>query len=377
MIDPSVTFFPVGNGDTTLIRLRGGQSILIDCNFRSDETVYDVPGYLRRILQPSRKATPYLDVFALTHPDQDHARGFGAVFFHGDPAKYTDDDRQAGRIRIDELWFTPRLLNEGPNDLCDDVNVVRREVRRRIKVYQDRGPTGVEPGNRLRLVGYSASDQLKGLERVRTVAGQVIDRINETPCDDFRFFVYAPVKADSDDEDSDRNATCMVLQGRFDVARVQNADRVFLGGDTACEGWKRIVGMNDADNMTWDLFLAPHHCSWGFFSDQPAKSKAEPWRTSIYLLAQKRGAGYIIASCKGIEDDDIDPPNYRAAQIYKTTVGRGHFLCTAGDPPEKNPQPIHFIMTANGPQLSDLPGGATASVASALWGATTQPRTYG
>ncbi|WP_223821117.1 hypothetical protein [Burkholderia contaminans] len=34
MATPEITFFPVGNGDMTLIKLSNGQTILIDINIR-------------------------------------------------------------------------------------------------------------------------------------------------------------------------------------------------------------------------------------------------------------------------------------------------------------------------------------------------------
>jgi hypothetical protein len=34
MSEPTVTHYPVGNGDATLIRLDDGMTILIDCNIR-------------------------------------------------------------------------------------------------------------------------------------------------------------------------------------------------------------------------------------------------------------------------------------------------------------------------------------------------------
>lgn len=47
MNDNSVTFYPVRNGDTTLIELTDGATILIDCRcLGEDNRVYDVHGDL-------------------------------------------------------------------------------------------------------------------------------------------------------------------------------------------------------------------------------------------------------------------------------------------------------------------------------------------
>jgi len=56
MSDPSITYFPVGNGDTTLVRLSDETSIIIDCNItkdsedEDDEKRYDVHSHLLKML---------------------------------------------------------------------------------------------------------------------------------------------------------------------------------------------------------------------------------------------------------------------------------------------------------------------------------------
>jgi beta-lactamase superfamily II metal-dependent hydrolase len=67
MAEASITYFPVGNGDTSLIRLKDGTSILIDvCMASDDEDKYDVHGHLIGELR-SEKGVPHLDAFILTH----------------------------------------------------------------------------------------------------------------------------------------------------------------------------------------------------------------------------------------------------------------------------------------------------------------------
>lgn len=89
LADPSVTFFPVGNGDTTLIRLSDEASILLDSNITEEseddeETRYDVHAHLLDTLKKV-DGICHLDAFILTHPDQDHCRGIDRSFYIGDP----------------------------------------------------------------------------------------------------------------------------------------------------------------------------------------------------------------------------------------------------------------------------------------------------
>jgi beta-lactamase superfamily II metal-dependent hydrolase len=104
MIDFSITYFPVGNGDTTLIQLSDETSILIDCNITQDsedeskDEVYSVHDHILKKVLKDENDVQYLDVFILTHPDEDHCRGFGNIFYTGDPADYQKKDHKEGKI---------------------------------------------------------------------------------------------------------------------------------------------------------------------------------------------------------------------------------------------------------------------------------------
>src|ERR1700761_4132125 len=103
----SITFFPVDNGDMTLICLgeKSGKTILIDCNIRAaaddpDDKTRDVAKDLRERLKRDSNGRPYVDVFLSTHPDQDHCRGIRNHFHLGDPADYADDKKPDNEKRI-------------------------------------------------------------------------------------------------------------------------------------------------------------------------------------------------------------------------------------------------------------------------------------
>lgn len=379
MTDHSITLYPVTNGDTILIQLNDGASILIDCNFLSEESrVFDVHGDLLSRLRRDVEERPELDAFILTHPDQDHCRAFTNVFHAGPPSEYSETDKKAGKIIIAEMWFAPRIFQEYDKDLCEDAQDVRDEAQRRIDLYRSESDDRELSGNRIRVIGASDNEALEGLGEILTIPGSTVNLINGKIYEDFRFFVYAPIKADSDDEGTDRNDTSIVLQARFDIDGEDDAARVFLGSDVACSRWERIIDRNDDDNLAWDLFLAPHHCSWGFFSEQAYdKDNPAPSEKVKSLLELKRGNGIVIVSAKPIKDDDNNPPHFGAAQIYKDVVGRENFLCTGDHPNEDNPEPIYFNMTANGPQKGDAPGIKKAAAVSSVRHVVTTPRTYG
>lgn len=62
MATPEITFFPVGNGDMTLIKLSSGRTILIDINIRQPgDGVRDVLKDLREKLAVDEEGRPYVD----------------------------------------------------------------------------------------------------------------------------------------------------------------------------------------------------------------------------------------------------------------------------------------------------------------------------
>lgn len=377
MNDQSITHFPVGNGDMSLITLADSTTLLVDCNIREpndEEDILDVHGLLLDTLKRDSKKAPHVNVFILTHPDQDHCRGFKDHFYQGNPAKYTDTDRRAGKVIVDELWFAPRVFNEYNKGLPDDAKAIRTEAERRIELYTSGDPKCKEPGNRLRLIGASDNEELDGLDDIRTIPGQTLNLINGKVYDDFRILILAPIKYDSDGDDTERNDTSIVVQMRFDVDEVEDAVRILLGGDTSCEYWERILDKNDDKALEWDLLLAPHHCSWYFFSTESPTADAKPSKKVMRLLKCRRKGAFVVSSSKPIKDDGDDPPSFKAKQIYVAAVGEDHFLCT-GDTPD---EPITFIMTGKGPQKSGTASGdGKASLSAMIGRAVSTPRTYG
>src|SRR6185295_16757615 len=112
MADAAMTFFPVGNGDTVLIKLTDDTTIILDCNIRNDahdeenDECYDVHSHLLEELKRDESDRPFVDTFILTHADQDHCRGFQTSFHTGDPDKYVVQDDEPAKILISEIWFS-------------------------------------------------------------------------------------------------------------------------------------------------------------------------------------------------------------------------------------------------------------------------------
>src|SRR5258708_3922305 len=142
MNDASITFFPVGNGDTALIKLSDKSTLIVDCNIRCDandeevEECYDVHSHLLAELQRDDKKRPVTDAFILTHADQDHCRGFETSFHTGDPSSYAKEEDAPEKIIIAELWFSRRLFSNYEEPLCDEAKAFKKEVERRIELHK-------------------------------------------------------------------------------------------------------------------------------------------------------------------------------------------------------------------------------------------------
>ena len=378
----TVTFYPVDNGDTTLIALGDDTTVLIDCNVREASEdpdapeCYDVKGDLLRRLRRDEQGRPHLDAFVLTHPDQDHCCGFGRLCWSGDPSGYDPDSADEEQVIVDELWFAPRIFVPCENDLCDDARVFRAEARRRIKLYKAGAEERDHAGNRLRVTVYSDTPALEGLGDILTAPGGVVNLVNGDPKQDFRFRVLAPVRDDTDNEWANRNDTSVVLLAAFDVGPVTDAGIVFLGGDAGCAIWERIWQVSGRDLPRWDLFLAPHHCSWSFFSEEPLGDEPEPSPDILKLLDHRNQNGIVVASCKPIRDDDDNPPHTAAAERYRGIVGADGFWCTATFPKEEAPQPLVFEMRGSGAVGPEDPDGSSKA-ASQVARVVSVPQRYG
>jgi hypothetical protein len=269
-MDPRITYFPVGNGDCSLITLSDNTQIIIDCNTteeasdESDPSRYDVHQHLLDFGKKLNGKIPHVDVFILTHADQDHCRGFNTMFYTGDPAKYTVKHTKEDLILIDELWFTHRIFATHEGEPSKWAKAFRKEAQRRIDLHLANSPVRNDAGNRIRVVGHSNNPAYKGLGDLVVTPGNYIDGIGQKK-KDFRFFVHAPFRKEVDSKLAERNDTSVVLQACFDVGKTQHAGLAMFGGDAGAAIWSKILELSEDATLQFDLDLAPHHCSWTFF----------------------------------------------------------------------------------------------------------------
>ncbi|HCR66522.1 MAG TPA: hypothetical protein DIW38_08425, partial [Oceanicaulis sp.] len=148
MTTHQITFFSVDNGDAVLLEAHG-KTVMTDIRYRAgctddDDDFNDFAPTIRDACDNDQ-----LDVFVLTHPDEDHLLGFSEVFHLGDPDKRdSDPDEGDVSIVVDEIWCSPYAAD--PNYTTDTSKPVLDEIARRKALMGT--PAGSKAGNRLRIL---------------------------------------------------------------------------------------------------------------------------------------------------------------------------------------------------------------------------------
>ena len=372
----TVTFYPVGNGDTVQIVLMNDRRILFDSCHRpkgeDDETPeIDLQARLRSELKAAGR--DYFDVVAFTHADSDHIQGSTEFFELQHATKYQGN----GRIKIRSLWLPAAMLLEEANDdqQSDEFVLVRQEGRYRLLEGKDilvfSKPQALMdwlvPKLKERGEPPNARDQFF------VNAGTLVPGFT-LGVDNAEFFCHSPFIKHCDDGDIIRNSAALVFNVRF-----RSGDTVydFLEvGDATWEDLEDIVcttrfHKND-DRLKWDLFNIPHHCSYLALSDEKGEAETTPKPLVKELLLEGKSDASIVSSSNPIPDDkeaykQIQPPHIQARKAYerylKAVNGR-RFLVTMEEPNAHRPEPITFEIGPQGSSRRRAVTGAAAIISS-------------
>ena len=365
-----IKFYPVGNADCTLVKLANERTIIIDCSFREvtkddkgNPTIFDVKEDLLKELNKTN-GHPYVDLFINTHPHKDHIAGFDDHFYCGKPEDY-DDKKDANKIIIGELWVTPETLT---NDVASEVEPLRKEAKRRRKLYDDEEDYQGEEGNYLHIIGYDKDKEFDS--RYGYVPGKTVKKANGHNLSWLDIFIHAPFKEEVTEtkKKDDKNLTSIVMQFRFKVEGKEDVVcKAIFGGDAEHPVWAHILENNkEEDKLKWNLLLAPHHCSWTFFGSNSDSDDISESAITVLDDYQIGESAHIIASSDKIEDNDINPPSYKAMKQYKKHLkNKDNFYCVADEHIEnKIPQPIVYMISSHGKTLQTKSASSTESVTS-------------
>ena len=376
-----ITFFPVDNGDMTLIRLADpdATSLLIDCRIRlaaddSDNATPDVALDLRDRIQEDSDNRPYIDAMLLSHPDEDHCLGLKEHFWLGSLNDYPDDNKPQDekRIVIREIWSSPMVFRRASKNLtlCDDAKAFSKEAKRRVKVNVD-SDFRVGNGDRIRILGEDQDGKTDGLEPILVKAGEEFKGVNWCAAEYLTSHVLAPISPQDEktEEDLSKNDSSVIINFKIRCSESEaNISKFLTGGDAGVVIWERISDEYELSELEYDLLLAPHHCSWHTLSHDSWSEKGESAEVSKGArdaLAQANHDAFIISSSKPIRDDSNDPPCIRAKREYLSILktSSGLFRCTGEEPTEVNPKPLELEATSSGFKFA-VPLSAAVSVTS-------------
>lgn len=370
----SITFFPVDNGDMTLVQLAdsAGTTILADIKIRAaadapNDKTRDVSKDLRDLLKKDENGRPYVDAFLNSHPDDDHIMGFEKHFYAGPLSEYPDDKKPYNerRIVIRELWCSLIVDRRASktHKLTDDAKAFNKEARRRIEVSRKNKCVGVAEGDRVLVFG--EDDESRDLGGILIKVDETFSKVNEK--DMSAFFtgtMLAPLQAadDAEDELLSKNESSVMLNMSISAdANTPGACSFLTGGDAGVEVWQRLWKKHKKkpDVLSYDILQAPHHCSWRALSNESWGDAREEGKTATVnddarnALAQALDGAFIVASCKEIKDDKDDPPCWGAKLEYEKIAKdvKGTFMCTGEYPSKTSPAPLKFDVTADGPTM--------------------------
>ncbi len=375
-----ITFFPVDNGDMTLLRLTDSDitSLLIDCKIRSsaddpDDAACDIAKALRDRIKIDHNERPYVDAMLLSHPDEDHCLGLEKHFWLGSLSDYSDDNKPQGekRIVIRQIWSSPMVFRRASkkHPLCDDAKAFNKEAKRRIEENKS-NDFSVGDGDKILIMGEDENGKTDELTQILVKVGDEFSGINGVAIDCLTSVLLAPTsKQDDDNEDKlSKNGSSVIFNFKIKSSSFgSNVSRFLAGGDAGVEIWERISDEYEISDLEYDLLLAPHHCSWRALSYDSWSDKGEDAKVSQKArkaLEQARDGAFIVSSSKPVVDDENDPPCIRAKREYRSILGNsGIFKCTGEEPTKAKPTPLDFETTGSGFKLAAIIS-AAASVTS-------------
>ena len=382
-----LSFFPVGNGDMTLVQTEGSHNILIDMNIRAaadnpDDDTPDVATKLRNKLSRDAAGRLYVDALLVSHPDEDHCRGLRKHFHLGPPDEWS---KGADKILIREVWSSPMVFRRASRRhvLCEDARAFNAEARRRVRVFRN-SPWDVGDGNRILILGEDEDGKTDDLKAILVPVDHHFSRVNGGHDTSMTALLLAPLPTDDDDDEEvlSKNNSSTIL--RFSLAGGGIADkcRFLTGGDAEVAIWEKLWNRHlwHADLLSYDILLSPHHCSWHSLSCDSwseMREEAEVVEDARNALSQARSGATIIASSNPIKDDDNDPPCIRAKREYEAIAEdvAGSFECVGERPSEKSPDVMDFEIGVHGLRLVTALMGAPTVLGAGSIGR--QPHSHG
>lgn len=378
----SIEFFPVGDGDMTLIRLSSGKTILIDINIRkkadqeNEENFPDVATMLKDRLDRDDQGNLFVDVFMLSHPDSDHIAGLTTHFHLGSPSQIEDqEDNEGEKILIREMWSSPltfRRVSKVQGELSENAQEWRKEAKRRVELYRKGSTSAKEYGNFIRVLGEDIHhEKTEGIEEIILNVGSTLNQICGAEHSDFSMLLLSPQVVCEEEAENlkGKNNSSIVTRFSLFANDTQTDPALFLtGGDAEIDIWKRVLKRNEdsKDNLSYDIFQTPHHCSLGALSydkyndhsgNMGKGEDCEIDEDAYTALSQAREGAIIIASSSEPEyksGKGLASRKYQALAAEKNGVMKFTMI-------DSKDEPLKITISEAGPTLNP-PGALSDSV---------------
>lgn len=364
-----ISFFPVGNGDMTLIKTDSGKNILIDCNIRQGDEYPDVTEQLRDKLSKDSSGRLFVDLFVWSHPDQDHCKGIKEKFHLG---KVDDWKSENDLIFINEIWSSPIVYRRASKNhtLSEDAKALNKEVKRRVKVFKDKNVSDV--GDLVIILGEDDNGKTDDIQDIVLKLDSETSYINNKKDSTFTAKLLGPSAKSDIDEDEDKlgkNHSSAIIS--YELTAGENSAIFLSGGDAEVVCWeallKRMKDNGTEFYLEYDILQAPHHCSWHSLSHESLSkakedgSEAKVSDDAIEALGKANNSAFIVSSSETIKDDDNDPPAYKAKQEYVKILDnvQGTFKCVADHKKNKENVPLEIEISSD-----DIKTRSIASLAS-------------
>jgi beta-lactamase superfamily II metal-dependent hydrolase len=341
-----ITFYPVGNGDTTQIETANNKRIIIDFNRKEPEKEggFDLSEELKKSLGNKEE----VDVFMATHMDDDHIGGFSEFFELQHAEKYQGEDR----IKIKELWVPAAVILETGEEISGEKAILRAEARYRLEQK-----TGIKIFSKPEdLKDYLEEHNITGVDHLFVSAGQKIKDF-----EGLEIFCHTPFYDETNEDDIKRNECSIITHYTFIIDGIKT--KYFHIGDTEYQNIERLVKKSDDATLEWDILNIPHHCSYKALSPDKVdkkwregqEKKTVPTENVAKLLKKGRPSAYMISSSNPIENEESDqPPHIEAKRCYEEYLDKINgtkFLVTMEYPNKKEPKPIVLELSNKGIKL--------------------------
>ena len=389
MADKKFTFYNVDNGQAVLISLDNHRHVMFDIKQRpknaeeSDKTVDVHTSLLKTLPKIKGSKKRHISVFCLSHSHLDHCQGVDRVFRL--PAIKVQEDSD-DLTQIDELWVTAAIFNVDVNGQAEKI---QKEAKRRLKLFKDgKDDEANQEGNMLVVFGKNKDySDLKHLPASRNpTAGTLFEEICGEKYSDWQLFVHCPfsyIIKENGEEKTDENNSSLIAQ--VTVFDGDASAQMLIGGDAGCSVWKRVNQKSkenqNADRLIWNIFFAPHHGSYKFFTEKEheegrEEAKNNPDKDSMEILGRGESSDWIVCSSRPVKEknyDDKDPPHIEAIGHYRDKVDKDKFVCLMEHPNEDEPDPLVLRLTEKGLQKKSYEApaiavGGTATGKTKQWG---------